>query len=542
MSRAVPWRDLAVLTAVALAVRALTAWLVPLPPHVDAAYYTMVAERLASGDGFNAPALWSFLEVGGRLPADPELPVPSNRHWMPLTAVVAAGPMVVLGADWRAGQMAMVVLSTLLVAMTYLAGWWIWDSRRVAVLAGVLAIAAGSLLVMYPLVESFALFGVVGAAALLASVRAVDAPRPGPWLVAAGVATGLAALTRIDGALLALAPATAWAMGRPFAAAGGFGGPGRAIAWGTASALAFAVVVIPWLVRNSVVFDTPLPTAGGRMVWIRDYNEHLSISMDLTFGRYLEWGPAAIIGSKLRAAVEVLGRTVGLLGGIFGLFFLAGLWLERRNRRLRPFLIYVAAILALMVLVFTEHAPKGAFLHTAPAWLPIAIPLGVASVGPASTAASRWWRFLGRPRTHRFLEVVGVLGAVVLSVGGAAAFMGPWQVRADRHEAAAAFLRANAEADDVLFAGDPSMLYLMTGLRGVATPFDPFDVLADVVSSYGVDWVVVILDQGADRDPLGLWDGASAVDARGESPAFLPDEPTFEADGVRIYEVRAEGG
>ena len=540
MSPAVPWRDLAVLSLVALAVRALTAWLVPLPPHVDAAYYTMVAQQLASGDGFTAPALWSFLEVGGQLPADPELPVPSNRHWMPLTAVVAAGPMVILGADWRAGQVAMVLLSTLLVPMTYLAGRWIWESRRVAVLAGVLALAAGSLLAMYPLVESFALFGVAGAAALLASVRAVDATRPGPWLLAAGFATGLAALTRIDGALLALAPATAWAMRRPFATDGGFGGPGRAIAWGTASALAFAVVVAPWLARNALAFDTALPTAGGRMVWIRDYNEHLSISMDLTLGRYLEWGPAAIIGSKVRAAIEVLGRTIGLLGGIFGLFFLAGLWRERRDRRLRPFLVYVTAMFAVMVLVFSEHAPKGAFVHTAPAWLPIAIPLGVASVGPASTAASRWWRFLRRPRTHRFLEIVGVLGAVVLSVAGAAALMGQWQIRADRHEAAATFLRATAEADDVLLAGDPSSLYLLTRLRGVATPFDPFNVVDEVVRSYGVDWVVVVLDSGAGRDPLGLWNGASAVDATGESPTFLSEEPAFEADGVRIYAVGVE--
>ena len=537
MSRAVPWRDVAVLTVVALVVRALAAWLVPFPPHVDPAYYTMVAEQLATGHGFTAPALWSFLEVGGRLPASPSLPVPSNGHWMPLTAIVAAGPMLLFAADWRSGQVAMVLLSTLLVPLTYLAGWWIWESRRVAVLSGVLAIAAGSLLLMYPLVESFAVFGFVGGVALLASVRAVEAPRPGPWLVLAGVATGLAALTRIDGALLALAPATAWVMRRPFAADGGFGGLARALGWGAASALAFAVVVAPWLMRNLAVFDTPLPSAGGRLIWIRDYNEHLSISMDLTVGRYLDWGLLPIIGSKLRVLVELLGRTIGLLGGIFGLYFLAGLWIERRNRRLAPFLVYVAAMFVVMVLVFTEHAPKGAYLHTAPAWLPIAIPLGVGSVGRASNAAATWWRFLGRSRTHRFIEVVGLVGAVVLALAGAMALLTQWEVRWERTEAAATFLSGAAQEDDVVLAGDPSSLYLLTGLRGVATPFDPFDILADVVDAYDVDWVVVVLDEGAERDPLGLWDGSRAIDATGASPDFLPAEPAFEADGVRVFQV-----
>jgi hypothetical protein len=195
-----------------------------------------------------------------------------------------------------------------------------------------------------------------------------------------------------------------------------------------------------------------------------------------------------------------------------------------------------------MIVLFTEHAPKGAFLHTAAAWLPIALPLGVAGMGPLATWAGRFWPFLRRPATHRFLEVVGVGGAIVLALAGAISLLGPWQVRIDRHEAAAAFLREAADPTDVLLAADPSSLYLLTELRGVAPPFDPFEVVADVVDAYGVDWVVVVLEADADRDPLGLWDGAAAVDAAGDAPGFLPAAPAFEADGVRIYEVRGTDG
>ncbi len=532
--RATLWRDIAILTALALLVRASAAWLIPFPPHVDAAYYTMVAEQLATGHGFSAPALWSFLEVGGRLPAEPSLPVPSNGHWMPMSGVVAAVGMAFLGPDWRAGQVPMVLLSALLVPITYAAGYLIFESRRIALLGAALAIAAGPLLLMYPMVESFAAFGVFGAITLLASIRAVDAPRPGPWLVAAGIGAGLASLTRLDGALLTLAPATAWLIRGPLGG-GGFRSMATAFGWGLASALAFLAVVAPWLLRNLEVFGTAFPSPGGRMLWIRDYNEHLSIGLDLTLDRYLAWGLPAILLSKLGATVEVAGRMLGLLGGIFGVGFIAGAWSFRRLRRLAPFLVYFTAMFVAMALLFTEHATKGAFLHTAPAWLPIALPLGVAGIAPAATRVGRAWPFLRRPATHRFLEVVGLGGAIALALAGAVALLGPWQVRIDRHEAAAAFLRDAANPSDVLLAGDPSSLYLLTGLRGVATPFDPYDVLGEVVEAYGIDWVVVVLESDAVRDPLGLWDGAAAVDATGGSPSFLSAEPTFETDGVRVF-------
>jgi hypothetical protein len=68
-------RDLVVLTAGALLARLAAAWLVGYPPFTDAAYYTLAAQRLADGHGFTLPVLYSFLEVGGQLPADPSLPV-----------------------------------------------------------------------------------------------------------------------------------------------------------------------------------------------------------------------------------------------------------------------------------------------------------------------------------------------------------------------------------------------------------------------------------------------------------------------------------
>jgi hypothetical protein len=301
------------------------------------------------------------------------------------------------------------------------------------------------------------------------------------------------------------------------------------------------VVLAPWLARNLAVFGSVLPSAGGHTLWITTYNEQFTIGSEVSLATYLEWGWANIIGSKLLAWGELVGRTGVLLGGTFVVFFVAGLWLFRRRAELAPFLAYFAVMFFVMGAVFTFHAPKGAFYHSAPAWLPWAFGISVAAVAPACTAAGRFWPFLRRPATHRFIAVAGVLGAVVLSVVGSSVLFAQWDRSRVRDEAAAAFLRANAGPSDVIMASDPASLYPLTGLRGVAAPFDPFRVIGRVVSAYDVRWVVVLSPGDGEADPLNLWDGAAGVDSEGAHPAFLPAEPAFEGTDLRIFEVVGSG-
>lgn len=530
-----PFRDLTLLLAAALVARVVAAVVVDAAPYTDSAYYTLVAERLADGHGFSVPVLYSFLEVGGRLPADPTLPVPSNGHWMPLASVVAAGGMAILGPDWRAGQVPMVLLATAWVGIAHLVTWDLWRSRRLAAASAVLAIFAGPLLILMPQVEAFALFGVLGALALWASVRAVRAERWGAWIVGAGALVGLATLTRVDGALLAVAPAAAWWLRRREM------GPRRAFGIGFASAAAAILVMLPWFARNIGTFGAPMPSVGGHTLWISSYNEQFTIGREVSLATYMASGPEAILTSKLVAFGELAARTLSVAGGLLAIFFVAGIWAFRSRTELRPFTAYWLTMLAVMVLVFTFHAPRGAFLHSAPAWLPMAFAIAVGSVAPVSTAAGRWWPFLRRPATHRFLLGASLAGAVLLSLASSAALVAQWRSAAQRLAPAAQYLSSSVPADEVVMFADPARLNLLTGHPGVAAPFDPFDVIGRVIRAYDVRWVVVTLEVGETRDAVGLWDGADAVDIEGLSPDFLPAAPAFEGPGVRVYEVIGPG-
>ena len=527
-------RDLAILFAAALVTRLAASLLIDYPPYADPAYYQLVGEQIATGHGFSVPVLWSFLEVGGRLPTHPILPVPSNGHWMPLTSIVAAGSIAAFGellGTWRAAELPMIVIGAALVPFTYLVAIDLWGSRFNAWVAALLVLTAGPLLVMAPLVDAFAVFGAAGCATIWCSTRAVRGIRPGPWLVAAGALVGIATLARVDGLLLAVAPAMAWTVRRDWPS-----WPAR-VGWGLASLGAALVVLVPWLARDLVTFGSAFPSAGGHTLWITSYNQQFSIAGDPSFADYLAWGPVNIVGSKLATWGELVGRTAVLLGGIFVLPFAYGLWHERHRPELRPFIAYFIVMFVAMGAVFTFHAPKGAYYHSSLAWLPFAAPLAVASLAPAATAAGRAWPFLRRAATHRFLAIAGLLGGVALSLVGSSVLMVQWSDAHARLEQAGEFLTGAADRSAVVMAYDPAALHALIGNPGVAPPFDGYAVIGQVVDAYRVEWVVVTLQPGERRDPLGLWDGAAATDAEGDHPDFLPSSPDFAAPRVRVYHV-----
>jgi 4-amino-4-deoxy-L-arabinose transferase-like glycosyltransferase len=538
--------DLLLLTAAALVARVAAALAIDYSPYTDPAYYHMVATQLATGEGFTAPALWSFLEVGGRLPTDPMLPVPSNGHWMPLTSIAAAAGMALFGPDLRAGQVPIIALGVALVPFTYLVAADLYQSRRVAVVSAVLAIFAGPFLIMYPTIDNFAVFGAAGAAAIWAAMRATRPGHATSWLLVSGAAAGLATLARVDGLLLAVAPMTAVLVDRGWGPWTGGGarrlGPGALVLAG----LIGLAVMAPWLGRNLATFGSAFPSAGGNTLWITDYNQQFSISTDPSLASYLEWGWANIIGSKLAAWWEITWRTVVLLGGIFGFLFFAGLSRDRRRGDLAPFTVYWLLMFVAMGAVFTFHAPHGAFYHSAAAWLPFAMPIAVAATSPLLTTLGRWWAFLKRPPTHRFVQVAALVGAIVLSVVGSAQLYGLWAYSHGREELAAAYLEEADLTTDTIMYGDPASLWHLTRNPGVPAPFDPYPVIESVVRAYEVRWVLVTLREGQTADPLGLWHGCAARDsvdnlAWTEGPdttaTWLACDPAFEAEGVRIFAV-----
>jgi 4-amino-4-deoxy-L-arabinose transferase-like glycosyltransferase len=530
-------RDLVVLSVVALVTRVLVALVTDAAPWTDSAYYLVSGRQIATGEGLTVPFVWSVLENGGRMQADPVIPIPSHAHWMPLAAFVAAAGMAIGGSSELAARLPFVLLSTAMTPMAYWFAWQTWRSRPVAVAAGLLVIFSGPLLLFGSIVENYAVFGLAGAAALHAAMRSVaDAEHRRVWLIGSGLLVGVATLARVEGVLLSIATATAWLIGMGWTS---WRGDGSKPGWlaGFAAAGAFALVIAPWAIRNIVTFGAALPSTGGHTLWMKSYNEQFSMTADTSLAAYLGQGALTILGQKLSAWLTIGGYAIALLAGVFGALFLAGLWLHRRRADVAPFIVYWLVMFVLMGGLFTFHAPHGLFYHHASAWLPIAAPLAAVTIAPLGTAASHWWRFLGRPATHRFLLVVTLIASMLFSVVASALLLTEWRTNLAAVERVAAFLESRPDNERVMFRDAP-LLASATEHEVIGTTFDPYPVIREVAEAYGVRWFIAQRQaRGPAVEPQGLWEGGGAVDDLGNRADWLAREPIYADDLVRIFEV-----
>ena len=120
MLRCHPVRIPFALYAFALLVRGLLFAVHPDAAYPDSYYYVDVARALQAGHGFNIDFIWSFVDVGGRIPAQTVLPIPSNAHWMPLASLVQLPTMWLLGPTALAAALPFLFIGALAAPMTWL--------------------------------------------------------------------------------------------------------------------------------------------------------------------------------------------------------------------------------------------------------------------------------------------------------------------------------------------------------------------------------------------------------------------------------------
>lgn len=473
-----------VLFLVALGVRLVTAAAFPDPAYPDALYYANVAREIAAGHGIVTDALWSFIEVGGRLPAAGALPVPAAPHWMPLAALVQVPFLVLLGPGplasglpfWIAGAAAAPVAR----AIALDAG---LDTRR-AFAAGLLVAAPGALTPFLAQPDNVALTMGIGALALWACGRGVAGS--GRAFVAGGALVGLAWLARTDGLLLALPFALAALRGRLR--------PGARIPVRTLAACALACLLVasPWLIRQVVTFGTPLPSVGGgRLLWIGAYDEQFSVSAETTLATFLAQGAGPIAGSRL-AGVAWAAALVAMLPllGILAPFAAAGTWRLRHHPVIAPAIGYGIAMILVAGIVFTVHVPRGNLLHQVAALVPHLMVAVVAGVTVIVEAVARRRPSWDASRAGRTILAMTVTVALLASGAATAASVAAWRREAAARAPILAAL-ASVPAGDRVMSPDPGAYRYHGGRPGILTPYDPLPVIEEAARRYGIRWLAI---------------------------------------------------
>lgn len=523
-------RSLALLFGLALALATALWSVAPEAGYPDSWYYRAVAREIATGHGFTAPYLWSYVATGGGIDPAGLLPVAAFEHWMPLASLVAVPSLAILGPSPLGYALPFLLAAALIAPLTAILGSRLGLSSRLAMLAGLLAAVPGPFFWWATRSDNFALFALLGNLALWALAEARSGRRPQRHLLLGGVCIALATLARTDGLLLALL--IPWAAAAPVP--GGMLARLRAAVPGTLlGGGAMLLALAPWFGRQLATFGAPFPSAAsGRILWIRDYSELWSADGALAPAHLLDGGLWPLLSGRLEALAWIIGAAslhlaVVLLLPLL-LWGIVALWRER-GPQARGLMIAFFLHLVWSVGVAAPHVAGGNYVHGLMLYLPLAL-VAILAGGRRLSAriSSQGLGVLGRP-SRRAASLVAPAVAVswtAMSLLCAVAILLPSAQAAEaRTRAIAAAIDALALAPDAVVAGvDPGGISALTGHPAILLPRSSIDTTDRALAAYRVEAVVV-----ESRDAWGR-DWAAAHGRPADVELTLPDGGT-----VRVY-------
>ena len=486
------------LFALALLVRLALIALFPDGAYPDSYYYVDVARSLAAGHGFNVDFIWIFVEIGGKIPADPTLPVPSNAHWMPLASIVQVPFIWLLGPTAFASALPFALLGAITAPLAWAMARDVGAVERVALGTGILVAIPVLAMPFMAQPDNFALYQPLVMGAIWAAGRGLRGHARSYAL--AGALVGLATLSRSDGILVGVAVGLLFFGDRLRAwRSGGERRPQIPLWAAVACAGLFVAVVAPWFARQLVVFGAMSPsTATGKVLLIRAFSEWNSITTPATWEHFLGQGLGPLVASRIGGLVAAIGIFSVLVGGLILVpFMVAGGWARRRSPDFAPFFLYALILLAANGLVFAVHVPGGTFIHSAIGIAPHALILALEGIAVVIAWIARRRSSWEVQRATRFFTLAALGFAVIAAVGGTMTTHAAWRARADEHRFAAAALdAAGAAITDRVMSIDASGTKYWSGRGGVVLVDDPLPTIEAVARAYDIRWLIIQRSDG----------------------------------------------
>jgi hypothetical protein len=463
------------------------------PGYMDADYYFATAQQVADGRGFTQPFLWNYLDnpVG--------LPHASHGYWMPLTTLVAALPLWLFHSHaFRVAQLPFFLLTSLMPAAVAYLAYQFHEERRWAILSGLLALFSGFYFTFFLTTDNFTLYAWIGGLVLWVAGGQERERRPWTWAIL-GALVGLAYLTRADGILLMFP--VLWAAWEAV----------ERRKWQPLALVlvGFAVVELPWWIRNLITTGGILSPSNGRVLWLTSYNQLFIYPAEkLTVQHWLQAGLPAILHARLEALWLNLQHALAEPGMIFMWpFVLIAIRKQRAHRWVRISVGYFLLMFLIMTVVFPFAGGRGGVFHSSASLLPLVwvlAPIGLAA-SIRWAAEKRNWDVSQAQTVFQYASVA-IMAAVTLGLYLSQAF-DPSGTGSDWDQSERLYQQVGDILDDYhlgnvrAVVNNPPGFWLATGLEAVVIPDGDIDTLQQVVRQFEVE--VVILDQNL---PSGLED------------------------------------
>ena len=481
------------------------------PGYLDSDYYFAGGLQIASGKGFTEPYLWNYLDD------PPGLPHPSHSYWMPLSSMIAAAGLWLTGSRaYAAGRLGFLLLAALSPPLTAALACRLTQRADLAFTSGLLAVFAVYYAPFLPVTDNYGPYLVLGSLYFLAMTWR----RPPAYLLL-GMLSGFMALARSDGllwlGLTALLVASRFLSDRR---------PGAALGRGLLALGGFLLVAGPWFWHTYSIYGTPLAPGGRGLLWLRTYEDTFVYPADrLTFDAWRAQGWLPILQARLMALRWNLLNTFAAQGEVFLLpFMLIGLWLYRRDERVRLALFGWFCLLLVMTLVFPFAGARGGFFHAGAAFQPVwwaAAPVGLDRVIAAARRRGMFTPAAFRVFQGALVGLAVVMTGVILTIR----VVPHWGEGEDAYPAIEAYLQTQgARPGEVVMVRNPPGYYLMTGRPAIVVPYGDETSMAAAAQRYGARYLVIEA-AGAAGPIKGVYD-------RRDNRQFTY---LSEIDGTRIF-------
>lgn len=499
------YKILLALFALGLLTTGIVAASQPAPGYMDADYYFAGSLQLAQGAGLWEPFIWNYLD-------NPQgIPHPSHAYWMPLASFVGLFGLALSEArSFSAAQLGFILIAGLVPPLTAILAYEMEKTSWNAMLSGTLAAFSVFFLPFIATTDTFGIYMLLGALFFLVFRRIAVKARSGEpieirWITFAicGAVVGLMHLARADGFL--------WLFIALFGAFLLFSldiKRNRANLARGCILIVFGYLLImgPWLARNLAQFGTPISAAGGRTLWLPDYNAFFSYPPSaLNPADWWRRGLSSILGARLWAVQTNLQRALAEQGMIFlAPFILLGLWKLRGNFIVRLGVFAWILTFAVMTILFPFSGARGGFFHSAAAIQPLfwaAAPIGLDQILHWGVEKRDWE--LKRARAMFGSAAVGL--AMILSVYVITARVldtplnsDPWgKSEAIYHQLDDALNAAGIEQSEIGMINNPPGYFVATGRPAIVIPDGDVTISEAAAERYHASYLILEVNHPA---------------------------------------------
>ncbi|MEN8172681.1 MAG: hypothetical protein ABFS03_07340 [Chloroflexota bacterium] len=466
------------------------------PGYMDADYYYVTGLHLAKGFGFSEPFLWNFMDS----PAG--LPHPSHAYWMPLTSMLAAvGMFITKNYQFASAQLGFIFLAGFLPPLTAALSFALNNDKTWSTWAGLLAAFSGFYLAYLPTTDSFIIYMLLGAIYFLVLIKVTDFRYSSIYL---GFLAGMMHLTRADGLIwLLIAISIAVSRSRKDLK--------KLILSNLLTLSGYLLVMLPWLLRNQLVFGTMLSPGGAKAFWFTTYDDLYSYPSGLvTISRWWSTGLGEIIQSRFWALGQNLQTAIGVQGGIFlAPLIMLGAWRSRENAGVRWGIITWLISLGVMTVVFPFAGARGGFFHSGAALQALMwalVPEGLRSFLRWGQQVRSWQK----NQAKTFFKIAIICFAMIFSlflgynrIIGDSLVNPEWNRQYEKYtHIESALQEMGADSNDVVMVNNPPGFFAASARPSVAIPNGDIETSLNVARRYEIDYILLEFNHPNGLDQL----------------------------------------